>query len=220
MNIKTGPHNLTTDLPPEHCIHVFTNRERLQTAAQTVLDSLTRNECDGSQWILIHDIPKSIIDSLDNDKNFLDGINYRFQWEGTTGLTKVIPSAAHEQINVDFTALVGDKLAGMGIHRRDRRWGLSTTYRPSTGTGCKGKQVDQIFLPTRPASPGAGRRLADPSSGNWGICIKGEAERGCEVVVQSHSNGKVRIVLLALVRRHEVTSRVWEMAALASKRPC
>lgn len=119
LSIKTGPHNLTTDLPPEHCIHVFTNKERLQTAAQTVLDSLTRNECDGNQWILIHDTPKSIISSLDSDKNFLDGINNRFQWEGTTGLTRTIPSAAHGQINADFTAL--------GIHRRDRRWGLSTT---------------------------------------------------------------------------------------------
>lgn len=32
-------------------------------------DSLTRNEYDGNQWILILGLPKSSISSLDNDKN-------------------------------------------------------------------------------------------------------------------------------------------------------
>lgn len=97
-----------------HITHIFSNRATLQAAAQTVLDSLTRNEYDGNQWILILGLSKSIISSLDNDKNFLDGIHDRFQWEGITGLIKIIPSAAHEQINADFTALVAEKLAGNG----------------------------------------------------------------------------------------------------------
>ena len=209
MNIKTGPHNLTADLAPGHITHIYSNRTTLQAAAHAVLNSLTRNECDGNQWILILGIPKSTISSLDNDKSFLDGIHYRFQWEGTTGLIKLIPSAAHEQINADFTALVADKLAGMGIHRRDRRWGLATTYyhyQSSVGIGSKdkGKQGDQIFLPTT-RQPAGGQVVDWPTLvleiGVW--MSKAKLEEDVKWWF-NHSEGRVRIVLVALVRRQNV----------------
>lgn len=123
VNIMSGHHDLTAALPLEHIVRVFSTRARLQTEAQAVLDSLNINEWDGNQWILVLGLSKSVIDRLNNDKGFLAGIYYRFQWEGTTGLIKIVPSASHEQINSDFTALVSEKLAAMGIHRNRRRWG-------------------------------------------------------------------------------------------------
>lgn len=211
LNVKSGPHNLMAGLPAEHSMHIFSNRARLQEEAQEVQDALTRNECEGNQWILVLGISNSVIDKLDNDKDFLGSINYRFQWEGTTGLIRIIPSAPHEQINSDFTALVGDKLAAMGFHRSNRRWGLATTYQPSAGVGTKGKQGDQIFLPA-PRQPAGGQVVDWPTL----VLEIGVSESKPKLEEDTkwwfnNSNGRVRIVLLVLVRKQKVIFEKWQL---------
>lgn len=211
LDIKSGPHDLVAGLPAEHSIHVFSNRERLQAEAHEVLNALARNQWDGNQYILVLGISKSVIDKLDNDKDFLGGIDYRFQWEGTAGLIRIIPSAPHEQINSDFTVLVGEQLAGMGVHRSERRWGLATTYRPSAGTGNKGKQGDQIFLPT-PRQP-VGSQVVDWPTLVLEIGVS-ESKPKLEEDTKwwfNNSNGRVRIVLLVLVRKQKLVFEKWQL---------
>ena len=77
-----GYHELTAALPPEHVVQVFSKRARLQAEAEAVRDSLCRNECHGNQWILVLGLSRATIDSLASDKRFLEGIDFRFQWEG------------------------------------------------------------------------------------------------------------------------------------------
>lgn len=207
VNIMSDHHDLTTALPSEHIVRVFSTRARLQAEAQTVLDSLNINDWDGNQWILVLGLSKSVIDRLDNDKGFLAGIDYRFQWERTTRLIKIVPSASHEQINSDFTALVSEKLAAMGIHRSHRRWGLATTYQPTIGR--KGKQGDQMFLPTQ-------RRPVSSQVIDWPTLVleigvfesKPKLEENTKWWF-NNSNGRVRIVLVILVRKHRVVFEKW-----------
>lgn len=206
-----GYHELTAALPPEHVVQVFSKRARLQAEAEAVRDSLCRNECHGNQWILVLGLSKATIDSLASDKRLLEGIDYRFQWEGTTGLLKIVsPSAAHERINSDFTILVNDKLAAMGIHRNDRRWGLATAYWPTIGN--KGKEADQTFLPPN-------RQITNSKVADWPTLVLevGVSESKSKLEEDTkwwfnNSEGRVRIVLVAVVKTHSsVTFEKWQL---------
>lgn len=209
VKILSGHHDLTAGLPSEHILHVFSKRVRLQAETQAVRDSLGRNELDGNQWILVLGLSKCIIDRLGNDERFFDGIDFRFQWEGTTGLIKIVPSPLHERINSDFTMLVSDKLAAMGIPRDDRRWGLATEYRPTIGS--KGKQGDQTFLPLQRQPPGR-------AAVNWPTLVLeiGVTESKTKLEEDAkwwfnNSGGRVRIVLVVSVTKSRVAFEKWQL---------
>lgn len=58
------------------------------------------------------------------------GVNYRFQWEQTTGLIKVVPSGPHEGATHQFSTLVTSKLIAMGIPSSARGSGRRRTALP------------------------------------------------------------------------------------------
>lgn len=47
---------------------------------------------DGNQYIVLLNIPKAVRVQLDEDKNVLDGVGFRFMFEGNVGVIKVVPS--------------------------------------------------------------------------------------------------------------------------------
>lgn len=97
---------------------------------------------DGNQWIVVLGLRPNIIEKLDNHS--LGGVNYRFQWEQTNGLIKVVPSGPYEGATYQFSTLVTSKLIAIGIPSHECPWFGSTTYRPTVG---KGKEGDNIFVP-------------------------------------------------------------------------
>lgn len=49
------------------------------------------------------------IDTVTSDRSGLAEITYRFQWEGFTGLIKVVPTAEHEIVTDKFVEAVRDQ---------------------------------------------------------------------------------------------------------------
>ena len=47
-------------------------------------------------FIVVLGLPESARDKLDNDKDILGGISFRFMFDDTTGIIKVVPSAVHD----------------------------------------------------------------------------------------------------------------------------
>jgi hypothetical protein len=118
--------------------------EGLQVEAEKVLESLKENG-NGNQWITVLNLSAQMIHKLDEEHNSsLGGIEYRFQWEGTTGLIKVVPSQAHNATTDKVTRRIDRQLDAMGLNWSEAVWLATATYKP---TASKGKQPDQAFLP-------------------------------------------------------------------------
>jgi hypothetical protein len=179
--------------------------KQLKQAARSVLETLQANDCDGNQWIGVLGLTKEAIDRLDNDKECLGGVNFRFEWEGATGLIKVIPSATHESLVNDFALKVGSDLQNMGVHWTDRRWIGTTTYKPAN----KGKQGDQGFTPPT-------RQVVQGETRGWptlvlevGVSASMAKLRSCAKFWLNNSNGQTRFVILATASTARVTFEKW-----------
>lgn len=210
INILSGCHKLIAGLPSEHIVHVFSKKERLEAEAQTVHDSLRTDECDKNQWLLVLGLSKSTIDRLSSDKWLFNVINCRFRWEGTTGLIKPFPpSPLYERINSDFTMLLSEELAAMGIPRDDRRWGLATFYQLCRGN--RGKQGDQAFLPLQ-------RQRTGNQADDWPTLVLETGVSGSKPKLEedtkwwfNNSKGRVRIVLVVAVAKFNVVFEKWQL---------
>ncbi|GFF30573.1 hypothetical protein IFM51744_01179 [Aspergillus udagawae] len=183
----------------------YSGFKQLRQAADSVLKTLEANDCDGNQWILVLGLTNEAIERLDNDRGCL-GVNFRFEWEGSTGLIKVIPGAAHESLVNDFTMKVASDLQNMGIHWTERRWIGATRYRPANNNG---KEGDQAFTPPS-------RQVTQGQTRGWptlvvevGVSESMPKLRSDAKFWFNNSNGQTRIVILISAKRNRVTFEKW-----------
>jgi hypothetical protein len=97
----------------------------------------------------------------------------------------------------------------MGIRWFDRRWAMSTTYKP---TASKGKQPDQCFIPPgRCASPG------QPVGWPTFVIETGVSESLPRLREDArwwfnNSGGEVRMVLVISIKQTKVEFELWQLA--------
>lgn len=111
---KAMEHNLLSGLPQGHEKMAFSGFDKLQKAAKFVFDKLNANGQSGNQFIVVLDLPKSARDKLNNDKDVLGGIGFRFQFDDTIGVIKV-PSAAHDFTTENLKDEIRDAALAMGV---------------------------------------------------------------------------------------------------------
>jgi hypothetical protein len=189
--------------------------KRLSAAANEVFTSLNRQEST-NQWILVLGLSPTTIKRLDEDHGCLDGINYRFQWEGMSGLIKVIPSGQHEIITAHVVNCVNDVFNTMGIPwQRNGEWVGTTTYKP---TPAKGKQPDNGFVPPS--------RCATMANLGWPTLVieTGVSESLTQLRADAakwfkDSSGDVRIVLVIAIRNNRVDIEKWQLAPVGAPVP-
>ncbi|GIK05321.1 hypothetical protein Aspvir_009428 [Aspergillus viridinutans] len=203
--VLTGEYRLS-DGVTSTITRTYSSFKQLQQAAHSVLQTLQANDCDGNQWILVLGLTKEAIERLDNDKECLGGVDFRFEWEGSTGLIKVIPGFTHEHLINDFTSKVTSDLQNMGIPYWERRWIGTTTYKPGNN---RGKQADQGFTPPS-------RQGAQGQTRGWptlvvevGVSESMAKLRSDAKFWLNNSNGQTRIIVLVSAKRGRVTFEKW-----------
>jgi hypothetical protein len=138
--------DITSGLPDDYVTHGFTSLSRLNVEAQRVLEGLNQSDDAGNQYILVLNMPRAIRSQLDENKNVLQGINFRLMFDGTTALIKIVPSEPHETA----TSRLRDNISVSGVlagtSMDDILWSGKTTHRPSVAAN-KGKQADDCFIP-------------------------------------------------------------------------
>ncbi|KAE8381676.1 hypothetical protein BDV26DRAFT_255235 [Aspergillus bertholletiae] len=191
-----------TGLPDGHIVRVYSGMSKLRTDAENILAHLKASNWEGNQWVVVLGLTKNAIEKLVN-RDIHGGICYLLEWEGTVGVLKIMPGPIHERITTDLLLTVHDQTREMGTPRTDFAWGGSTTY----NKGRKGKEADEIFVPTS-------RRLL-----GWPTLV---VETG---VSQSYpklkevvkwwflnSEGKVRIVIIIVAKPKWVRFERWQLA--------
>ncbi|KAF4212562.1 hypothetical protein CNMCM8980_000769 [Aspergillus fumigatiaffinis] len=138
--------NITSGLPEDSVTHPFTSLTRLNMEAQWVLQTLDQNDDAGNQYILVLNLPRAIRARLDENKNVLQGINFRLMFDGTTALIKIVPSEPHETATSRLRDNISVSAVLAGTSMDDILWSGKTTHRPSVAAN-KGKQADDCFIP-------------------------------------------------------------------------
>ncbi|KAH8434087.1 uncharacterized protein LDX57_011725 [Aspergillus melleus] len=212
-------HGLMSGLPSNYALLDFRHMAQIKSAAEHVLDQLTRNE-GGNQFLVVLGITESARQRLDNGKECLGGITFRFMWEGTTALIKVIPTLQHDVTTRSITEEVGYKLRSqMGISRDSIMFGNTTTHKSSVGN--KGKQPDDCFWPPS--------RQGGPNHAHgWPTLVveTGVSESLPKLREDAHwwfhnSSGQTRFVLVVSIsrRQHRALVEKWQLAPPGTPRP-
>jgi hypothetical protein len=202
--------SLMSGLPEGRIVRTFSRMKALQVEARNIMKWFEDHD-DGNQWIVVLGLRPNIIEKLDNHS--LGEVNYRFQWEQTTGLIKVVPSGPHEGATHQFSTLVTSKLIAMGIPSHECPWFGSTTYRPDVG---KGKEGDNIFVP---------RSRCLPTFGWPTLVIETGVSESLPRLRQdaakwfADSNGEIRFVILISVRKRKLYYEKWQLAPPNARRP-
>lgn len=206
-------HNMTVPalikgLPTGYIVRAFTHFEQLEADAERILQGLQETQY-GNQWIVVIGLSESAIEVLDGEERSLLGTDFRFQWEGSIGLIKVVPSP-HNMITDPVTRAVDDRLRAMGVHREDISWAGTTTYKP---TPTRGKQGDQAFLPrSRCPCPSRQRPLGWPTLViETGVSASRPRLREDAKWWFTASDGHVRIVLVIGIEKNKVTFEKWQL---------
>lgn len=207
--------SLMQGLPAGYAVRVFSQLKRLQADAERILQSLQENQ-DGNQWLVVLGLSTSTIRKLDDDHSSLGGVEYRFQWEGSAGLIKVVPSHTHDMTTDQVTRSIDDRLSAMGIRSIDRKWAVTSTYKP---TPTKGKQGDQAFIPPS-RCPGPQRPAGWPTFViETGVSESLPRLREDAKWWLAASSGDVRIVLVISIKRTSVSFEKWQLAPSNDPRP-
>ncbi|KAJ5100717.1 hypothetical protein N7456_006769 [Penicillium angulare] len=212
-----GP-SLMQGLPDGCTLRISPKIKQIQVAAKEILDLLEANEdTNGNQWLVILGLSPSTIRKLDDDHSSLGGMEYRFQWEGSTGLIKVVPSHSHDMATDYLTRAVDVRLVIMGIHDPgDRRWASTATYKP---TAAKGKQGDQTFLPPS-RCPTYTQRAGWPTFViETGVSESIPRLREDAKWWLATSSGDVRMVLIVGMKKRYVSVEMWQLAPSNAPRP-
>ncbi|OQE13623.1 hypothetical protein PENFLA_c045G02029 [Penicillium flavigenum] len=211
--------SLMSKLPDGYVIHHFSRFKLLRTCAKFLVESLQSSKSE-NQWLVILGLSKSAIQKLDEDHSCLEGIEYRFAWEGHAGLLKIVHSFEHDSVTDRFTRVLDLALIAMGlVSTTSRMWVATTTYKP---TANKGKQADQGFLPPsrRPSAPGLPPGWPTLTI-ETGLSKSLSQLRQDAIWWLSNSSGEVRIVLVISIskRKDRVFIEVWQLAPPNSPRP-
>ncbi|CAI7565283.1 unnamed protein product [Penicillium viridicatum] len=207
---------LMAGLPENHIVRSFSRLKLIKLEAEKIMQWFEEND-DGNQWIVVLGLRKPTIEKLTNDhRTSLGGITYRFQWEGSTGLIKVVPSGPHESSTDRFADMVKSKISAMNIPFEESLWVGSKTYKPAVG---KGKEGDQAFVPPSRCSNGI-RNVGRPT-----LVVETGVSESLPRLRQdakkwfADSDGEVRIVILIASRAKRITFEKWQLAPPTSPRP-
>ncbi|KAB8256870.1 hypothetical protein BDV32DRAFT_160873 [Aspergillus pseudonomiae] len=170
-------HRPLSGLPHNHRTETFSNWRRLSAAINMVYEQLVEHCGEGNQWIIVLGLSRNAIQRL-GDERSRDGISFRFEHDGSTGIIKV-PGPGHEITTDRVKTKISFLMLRMGIE--DQYWVAATRYQ-ATG-GSKSKEGDQGFLP--PARQPVGTLATDVYTLWW----------------FNHSGGDVRIVLVICIRK-------------------
>ncbi|KGO67991.1 hypothetical protein PITC_028930 [Penicillium italicum] len=200
---------------PEGYVVSFSRLEKLRHEARRILEWF-ENQTNGNQWIVVLDLSPKIIEILTTDRNALNGVTYRFQWEGTTGLIKVVPRREHEIAISQFTMVIHDELKAMGLPRKEVVWVGSTTYRSGTS---KGNEADNSYLPpsrhTQPIENAGYPSLVVETGVSESLGrLRQDARKWF-----ADSGGDVRIVILIHASENVVSFEKWQLAPSTAPRP-
>ncbi|KAE8152939.1 hypothetical protein BDV25DRAFT_150195 [Aspergillus avenaceus] len=206
-------------LPPGYVLIVHHGVKHVQKAAKDLYDHI-REDPDGNQYMVVLGMTPNTRYKLDNDKNILDGVPFRFQWEEDTGLIKVIPGWEHDQVTDRIRGEIQEKCRDvMRLSKDDYSFGGTTTHRPPGGN--RGKQPDQCLWPrTRLGERGVGPE--------WPTLVIETG--GTESLPRLHedvkwwfenSRGDVRIGLVVKISlsTRKSTIEKWQLASPGPPRP-
>ncbi|KAE8168309.1 hypothetical protein BDV40DRAFT_294853 [Aspergillus tamarii] len=213
----TGEYGLTAGIESLCITRTFTRISNLARDATMIFDSLNANDFSGNQWILVLGLSQKTIDKLDRENDCMNGVCFRLEWDGTTGLIKVMPGAGHEMPINDFTFVVFGALSAMGLDWRDIRWGGATRYRSPLGN--KGKEGDQILLP-RNRQPVQGQIQDWPT-----LVIETGVSESLRKLQEdakwwfNNSSGRVRIVILISLKRTMMLFQKWQLMPPNAPKP-
>lgn len=141
---STQPASIVSGLPSGYISHSFSTLKDLQTKAQQVLKQLDANG-DGNQYMLLSNLPKAVRVQLDEDKNALNGVGFRFMFEGSVGVIKIVPSYVHNAITRHLSSSIDRLSIRNNVPDTELEWAMTTTSRSTVGTS--GKQSDECLLP-------------------------------------------------------------------------
>ncbi|KAF7122570.1 hypothetical protein CNMCM5793_000595 [Aspergillus hiratsukae] len=136
---------LTANLPEDHILVHFTNLENLEHTAERVHDSLNEKG-DGNQFILVLGLTKEAIIKLDSEERALNGIPYRFMWDNTAGIIKVL-TYGHDMVTLNMTRQLDRLCVAMGVDDPVLEFVSGGTTTRILCAGSKGKQPDGCVFP-------------------------------------------------------------------------
>ena len=117
---------MLSGLPDDYEIMAFSGFQKLKRAAKFVLETLNANCQSGNQFIVVLDLPEFARAKLDNDKDALGGIEFRFQFDETTGVIG-IPSAVHDATTENLKDEIRDASLAMGVPKLTMSWGMTSS---------------------------------------------------------------------------------------------
>ncbi|KAB8273852.1 hypothetical protein BDV30DRAFT_238100 [Aspergillus minisclerotigenes] len=108
---------------PRNCrMETFSNFKRLSTVINSVYDELVEHHGEGNQWIVVLGLSRNAIQRL-GDERSRDGISFRFEHDGSTGIIKV-PGPGHEITTDRVKTKISFLMLRMGIE--DQYWVVAT----------------------------------------------------------------------------------------------
>ena len=205
---------LMSDLPQGHVVS-FSRLRRLRLEALQI-SKWFEDHTDGNQWIVVLGLSTPVIEALTSDHGGLGGITFRFQWEGSTGLIKVVPRSEHDIATNKFVEMIRDHYRAMGTSQIGSAWAGATTYRSGMRAG---KEADNCYVPpsrcTRPI-----RNLGYPT-----LVIETGVSESLGRLRQdarkwfADSGGDVRMVVLIIVKENYISFEQWQLAPSGAPRP-
>ncbi|KAJ5895437.1 hypothetical protein N7495_007128 [Penicillium taxi] len=134
--------SLLHDLPSNYVIRTFSTLK--QVSQDVDISKNLEDQEDANQFLVLLGLNPRIIHQLDESHRHLFGANFRFEWEGSVGVIKIVPCNTHEVSTERSKSIMDTQLIQMDIIRpSNRRWVGTTSY-TSTNSG---KQPDQAFVP-------------------------------------------------------------------------
>lgn len=206
--------SLVSNLPDGYVVRSYSHMRGVQRAAEEIVESLDEKK-NSNQWLVILGLSKGDIQQIDEDGHCLGGVNYRFQWEGTTGLFKIVPSMSHGTVTAQITRFIDGMFPTHGISISNALWVRTTTYKGLN----KGKQADDAFLPPsrqagRSKKPGWPTLVIETGVSESLPQLRADAKKWF-----ADSEGDVRMVLLVGIKPHRVDLELWQLAPHSAPRP-
>jgi hypothetical protein len=206
--------SLSRGLPERFEVEPFTTLDRLQLDAEKILRRLQETG-DGNQWIIIVGLPPATIETLSGKEQPLGGLNYRFQWEGSVGLMKLLPRYSDTTAN-HLIGMIDRHIFARANPPREIKWTSTTMYKVTTN---KGKQGDQTFLPLSRYSPHLQTCTWPTLVIETGVPQSLPRLRENAKWWFNNSKGDVRIVLIVSISQTIVRLEKWQLAPPGSPRP-
>ncbi|CAI7661240.1 unnamed protein product [Penicillium discolor] len=190
--------DVMTALPSGVVTRIFSRLKYVQLEAEKITETLEKDEEEnGNQFLVLLKISPRISELLFEDHECLKGVNYRFEFEGDTGLL--------QKVNL--------QLDSMGLNEQ-YRWGGATRYESPS----RDKEGDQVFSPST--------RWPSSTMLQWPTVVveTGVSESLPRLRQDARwwfgaSDGEVRMVVIISIKKTAVHFEQWQLAPPNAPRP-